>query len=313
MKSFFKIIYYNTYLGFFLIKNLVGPYYKMRHSLLTDAVFCVKRFRKKQHYELNLNEPRTFNEKIQWMKLNTRNPIQTICADKYLVRDYVEKKIGNEFLIPIICWKENASEIRLEILPDYPVIIKTNHDSSGGIIIRDKKSQDWKRIRRKLTFLLKQNYYYASREWHYQEIVPLIIVEKLLLTQKNQIPNDVKFHCINGQVEFIQIDMDRHTNHRRNFYSKNWEFLPFEWDAKYKNGSQVVRPKSLDKMIQLAESLAADFDYVRIDFYDVDGVVYFGELTFYHGGGFERFEPREYDLKFGQMLTLNDSYMSLKS
>ncbi|MBO0330175.1 glycosyl transferase [Muricauda sp. CAU 1631] len=259
----------------------------------------------------DLNDPKTLNEKIVWLKLNDRTPLHTKCADKYAVREYVSEKISDDYLVPLYYHTVNVKDIVPKNLPAPPYIIKTNHDSGGGIFVYDTLQIDWDQVQKSLKKRLKHNYYWESKEWQYKNIKPRVIVEKLLLTEAGKIPFDYKLHCFNGKVITIQVDMNRGTeNHFRNWYDINWNREPFKWTA-IKDGKKtdpsdydIERPSTLEEMIRLSELLAAPFCYVRVDWYDVDGQLYFGELTFHHDGGNSPIEPSEWDLKLGEKLNL---------
>lgn len=286
----------------FIMKPLVFVYDLWRHRIMDERTFIQNRFKRRMGYELNLDNPKTLNEKIQWLKLYDRTSLHTIAADKYAVRNYVEEKIGKQYLIPLYYDTQRPSDINVENLPDLPVIIKTNHDSSGGIIVKDKSLVNWKEIQDEFEKRLKKNFYYGSKEWQYKEIEPKIIVEKLLTTEEGNIPFDYKLHCFNGKLAFTQVDIDRQTNHCRNLYDESWNFIECTW--KYKNGENIQKPHEYELMRSLAETLAKDFIYVRVDFYCVKGKVYFGELTFHSESGNGIFTPKYFDEKFGNMLKL---------
>lgn len=262
--------------------------------------------------DLCLKNPQTLNEKLQWKKIYDKKEIYTLCADKYNVRDFIKKKIGGKYLIPLILSTNNPSKIDFNKIK-IPFIIKTSHGSGQNIIIKDKEDFNEKEIIRKCKKWLKINYYYAGKEWQYKNIKPRILIEKLLLDEKGQIPKDYKFHCFNGKVEFIQVDTDRFWDHKRSFFNTSWKLLPFTWCGKkgnkpvYKINKNINRPENLNKMIKIAEKLSKDFDYVRVDLYSVRNRIYFGELTFHHGAGFESFFPQKYDEIFGKKLKLKFS------
>ncbi|MCX7548386.1 ATP-grasp fold amidoligase family protein [Xanthomarina sp. F1114] len=258
-----------------------------------------------------MENPKTLNEKINWLKLNDRRDIHTICADKIRVREYVTEKIGKQFLIPLVFKSYDINDLVPANLPDKPFIIKTNHDSSGGEIIRDKTKVNWKKLHKKFRKLLSKNYYYIGKEWQYKNIKPGILVEQLLVEENGQVPFDYKFHCFNGKVEVIHVDIDRYSNHKRNCYNPKWELLPFTWSMwknnkpLWPNGKHVDKPVQLDKMITIAERLSEPFPYVRIDLYEFASEVLFGEITFHHGSGLEIIHPKEWDLKLGNLVTIN--------
>ncbi len=273
-------------------------------DLLPDRLFLKRQYKKRLGKELDLKNPKTFNEKIQWLKLNDRTPLHTIISDKYAVREYVKKKIGLVYLIPLIHHTQDVNEIRAENLPDYPFIIKTNHDSSGGIIIRDKSKADWTAIRKKLKTLLSKNYYHHAREWQYKHIKPRIIVEKLLMDDKGNIPYDYKLFCFHGQVKFIEVDINREKDHCINYYTPQWEKLPNIWKG-FKSGEKynISTPKTLAEMIHISEILSSDFPFLRVDLY-IKEQVYFGEMTLSDSAGYGIFFTEEWDQKLGDMLHL---------
>ena len=294
-------LYKETYLGGILIYPIKKAYdFKLR--LMPDDLYIKKIFKKRLGYELNLEYPVTLNEKIQWLKINDRTELHTICADKYAVRKYIKKKIGGQYLIPLLYSTVNPSDIISKNLPDEPFIIKTNHDSGSVTIVKNKSEIEWIKVQKELSLALKKNFYYLGREWQYKNIKPRIVVEKLLLTDENKIPDDYKIHCFNGKVAFIQVDTDRFESHRRNLYNPEWQLLDCEW--LYKKGREVKKPNNLNKMKKLAEKLSEDFIYVRVDFYSLNDDIFFGELTFHTESGWGKFSSKEWDEKFGEMLKI---------
>lgn len=275
--------------------------YYLRYLLIPDEKYVKYKFKKYFGFNLNLKNPKTFNEKLQWLKLYDRTPLHTKCADKFLVREHVKEKIGEKYLIPLVFETKRVTEICLENMPNYPVIVKPNH-SRGAFVINDRYHFDYKKLQKKLEKELKSNFYYRTREWQYKNIIPRIVVEKLLLDEKGDIPNDYKFLCFNGKVELIQIDANRFNEHKKTLYSKEWEKQNFEFN--FPIGDDIPKPETLDLMIKLAEILAEDFDFVRVDFYTIEEKVFFGELTFHPAGGFGWFKPKKQDLLLGEKLRL---------
>jgi hypothetical protein len=280
------------------------------HYLISDEMFIKLHFRRSFGQFPNLRNPKTLNEKIQWLKLHDRTPLHTQCADKHAVRQYVTEKIGAEYLVPLLYSTEDPADIVEENLPDAPFIVKVTHGSGGGMIVRDKSTIDWKTLRKALGKSLWQNYYYLWREWVYKHIKPRIVVEQLLLDEEGSIPFDYKVHCFNGQPKIIQVDLDRFTNHTRNLYDTQWQLQPFTWcpwkqgKPSYPNGRDVPAPSQLKQMLHLAETLSSPFLYARVDLYEVSGRLFFGEITFFHEAGTARLTPFEWDRKLGDMLTL---------
>ena len=269
---------------------------------MSKEVRAKKTFRRMLGYELNLDSPQTFNEKMQWLKLNDHTPLHTQCADKFEVRKYVESKIGKDYLIPLFFQSYKASDLIEQNFPEVPFILKANHDSSGGVFISDKSEIDWQKLQKDFAARLKTNYYFESGEWQYKNIKPCIIAEKLLKDEQGNIPVDFKLFCFNGKVEFIQLDLDRETDHKRNLYDREWNLM--ECVYVYVNGRDYEKPKVLDKMIELAEVIAQDFSFVRVDLYNIGEEIFFGEITFHPESGFGKFFPGSWDKKFGGMLRI---------
>ena len=295
-------LYRNSVYGYYILR----PFYKAYElglQIIPDKIIIKRSFKKHMGYALDLDNPRTLNEKINWLKLYDRSDLHTIAADKYKVRKYVEKTIGSKYLIPLLYHTKSSNDLKPENLPDSSFIIKANHNSSGGVIVRDKSLVNWKKTRFRFKRLLKENHYYSTIEWQYKNIIPRIVVEKLLTYEDGSIPEDYKCHCFNGKLAFIMIDFDRHTNKRtRNLYDPEWNLIPCNWGRPY--GKEVTKPDNFEEMKTIAEKLAKDFIYVRVDFYLVRGAIYFGELTFHHASGFQKFFQEECDLKFGKMLNI---------
>lgn len=283
---------------------------KVRFDWMSDSLYITRLFKIKQGFELNLKKPKTLNEKIQWLKLNDRKPFHTICADKLLVRNYLKEKFGETMIIPLLFSTNNYKDINPETLPNEAFILKTNHDAGHFVIVRDKSKIDWKKVKLDFKYWIKGNYYWVEREWQYKNIKPMIIAEKLLVCKNGLIPNDFKVHCINGKVEFIYVALSREGENKRNIYDRYWNPLYFTWAPKSKKtenlrGKEINPPTTLDKMIFYAEEIAKDFpQYVRVDFFDKDGELFFGEITQHHGGGFDQIKPFEFDIKYGELIKI---------
>ncbi|MEH7086682.1 ATP-grasp fold amidoligase family protein [Neobacillus drentensis] len=254
--------------------------------------------------KLNLNKPRTFNEKLQWLKLNDQRSEYTTYVDKFEVRKFIENTIGGQYLIPILGVYDNFDEIDFEALPD-KFVLKCTHDSGGLVICTDKSNLNIKEAKDKLNKCLSRNYYYVHREYPYKNVKPRIICEKYMVDESDTDLKDYKFMCFNGKVKCSFVCLNRNSPHGLNidFYDLYWNIMPFE---RYypKSGTTINKPINYDKMIELAEILSKDIPFVRIDFYEVDGKLYFGELTLYPGSGFEEFTPKSFDELLGSWINL---------
>jgi len=311
MREFIKHLYYNTIVGHILISPAKWLYdiYRFHiilyiYRFLPDKIVIKRTFKKILGYNLNLNNPKRFTEKIQWLKLNDRKPLHTLCADKYAVREYIKEKIGQQYLIPLVYHTYNPADIIHKNLPNYPCIIKTNHNSGGGVIIKDKSNVDWKSLQKHFTKLLKINYYHTTAKgWVYKNIKPKIIVEKLLKDESgNDLLNDYKIHCFNEKPLYIQTIFDRANQVKEDWYDINWNHQDAYYYSPIKK--DIQKPKMLRKMLELAEIISKDFIYIRVDLYLVYNKIYFGELTFHPHTGYMRFVPESFDKILGDRLKL---------
>ena len=275
---------------------------------LPDSLRVARAFRRSFHRPFPAHDPRTLNEKLSWMKLHVRDPLQTVAADKFAARDWVAARIGPDHLCPLLGVWDRPDQIPFRDLPS-AFVLKVNHGSGQNIIVRDKSSLSLPAVRRQLALWLRQNHYALSSEWPYRDIPPKIVAEPLLLSPDGALPFDFKLHCFSGRAEFVQVDISRETRHLRNFYSRDWQLLPFLWceclpdgAPAWPNGPDVPRPALLPDLLRLAETLAAPWPYVRADFYIHHDRILFGELTFYHGSALEHFFPDSFDLSLASLL-----------
>lgn len=277
--------------------------------MYSDESYIQKRFYRAHGKKANLTNPKTLNEKIQWMKLNFRDQKYIDHADKFKVREYISNKFGDEYLIPLVWFASNSKDLTSEVLPDFPFVVKCNHDSGNYRIYRSKNDVDILDLKFECRKWLSQDYSWIDREWQYSKMPRKILIEKLLLDENGKIPNDYKLNFINGELEFVYVSVDREGGNYRNIYDSEWKPLYFHWTSK-KNiddlrGPEIQRPHSFSKMIEIGQEIAKEYPYVRVDFYDINGDLFVGEITHFHGGGFDRFYPAEYDLKFGKKLKLS--------
>lgn len=251
---------------------------------------------------IDFDNPKTFNEKIQWLKLNYRKEEYTNLVDKYRVKQYITKLIGEEYVIPTLGVWKNVDDIDFKSLPE-KFVLKCNNDSGGIVICKNKKDFDEVKAKSFLKERLKNNGYWYGREWPYKNVKPCIIAEKYMEDSISKDLKDYKFFCFNGSMEFFDIDIDRFIEHRSNYYDRNGNFLPFgKTYCPPDYTKKIEMPKNLDKMIELAETISHNTVLSRIDFYEIDGQVYFGEITFYPGSGFSPFTDEKWDYKLGDMI-----------
>lgn len=251
---------------------------------------------------LNLANPRTVNEKIQWLKLYDATPLKTRLADKYLVREWVKEKIGEEHLIPLLGVWDSFDEIDFDSLPDQ-FVLKANHGSGWNIIVKDKTQFDREEAKKKFDVWLRSNFAFrVGLELQYMNIPPKIIAEQYM-ENINQLV-DYKVWCSNGKARFIWVDTDRYTAHKRTLFSLEWEKLPITLGPYSADERGIPKPRNLEKMIRFAEMMCKEFALVRIDFYEVEDRLYFGEMTFTSTSGLNRTDPRSFEYEMGSWITL---------
>lgn len=300
-----KLIKNNTVRFWYLyLKQLV---YRLRLNTITKKEKYIKRkFKRKLGYEIDFSkDPVTFNQKIQFRKLYDNNPLYAICADKYRVREYVKKKIGEEYLILLYLVTDKLTMEQWEELPE-SFVAKANHNSGPVQIVKDKSKVDAKKIIKELNNQLKIDYGVLSMEKYYSDIPKKIIVERYLKGGDDNDLKDYKFFCFHGRVKYCQLIKNRSTEETIDFYDINWkkqDFIglvsPVNPIEKCSNEIEPI-PKNYNLMLNIAERLAADFDFVRVDLYNVDGKIYFGELTFCPASGLGTFIPEEWNKNFGE-------------
>lgn len=257
---------------------------------------------------LHLDNPRTLNEKLQWLKLHDRRREYTMMVDKYRVKKYIAQKIGPQYLIPTLGVWNRFDDIDFEKLPDQ-FVLKCTHDSGGVVVCKDKNRLDINAARKTINKSLRCNYYWGSREWPYKNVKPRIIAEKYMASPGNEALTDYKFMCFNGKMKCLLTVTERFSRggDRITFFDREWNPLPFEVRHHPKSAQKIEPPKNLSEMIRLSEVLANNITYVRVDFYEVDGKIYFGELTFFPMSGFIGFSPTKWDRILGDWLDLNGS------
>ena len=275
------------------------------------------RFYKEVGYQLNLKNPKSFHEKIVWKKINDRNPLLPITTDKYKVRSYIKKVLGEEkakeILVPLLYITDQPETIPFERLPS-AFIVKPNHTSGRNIIVENghfNKKEIIKTCRR----WLKTSYGLEKLEWAYQPIKRKIIIEKLLRDDDGNIPKDFKFYMFHGKCKSVHVSVhlifDRKDNHSRSYFDEKWNFLSVKRSPS-PLGPKIKKPKKYEIMLELAEKIAEAFDFVRVDFYNLNGKIYIGELTHYPASGTGKFEPQSFDFELGKYWKIKPKYWENK-
>lgn len=254
--------------------------------------------------KLNLENPQTYNEKIQWLKLYDHNPIYHCMVDKYYFKKMMGKMIGKKYIIPTIGIYNNAKEINFDELPEQ-FVMKCTHDSGSVILCKNKKTFNQKEAIKKMNKALKNKYYAISKEWVYESLEPKIIIEPLLNADDKEDLKDYKILCFNGEPKIIQVDINRFHGHHRNMYDTDWNLLDMKLRVPNNPSKQIPKPSQLDLMLKLAAKIAEDIPFLRVDFYVVGDALYFSEATFYPVSGFGKFYPKKWDKILGGWIDLN--------
>ncbi len=284
MREIFRKIYY------FIIKKLPDKLVINIENFIT-----YKRF-------LNKENPEYFGEKIQWLKLYGNLEKYNDYVDKYKVREFVSNVIGEEYLIPLLGAYDKPEEIDYEKLPNQ-FVLKLNHGSGYNIIVKEKNKENINNINKKLNKWIKEDYYKIKKEYQYKNVKKKIVCEKYINDSKGELL-DYKFFCFNGKPEFVKVDFDRFQNHKVNFYNSNWELLNLQETGWGNNKNKVDKPKNFSEMLEIARKLSTKFQFVRVDLYNVDGKIYFGELTFTPASGKHSFTPLEKDREIAERIIL---------
>lgn len=271
---------------------------------LSDRCYIERYFYLKTGYSLNLDSPKTFNEKLQWLKFNDRNPHYTEMVDKFAVKKYVASVIGEEYVIPTIAVFDNPDEIDYGLLPDR-FVLKCTHDSGGIVICKDKASLDKTAATKKLKAGWSRNYYRFSLEFPYKDVKPRIIAEEFLTNEGSDLC-DFKVHCFNGVPKLVLVCKDRYSKGglTEDFFTEKWEHLDVKRPTHPNSTETILKPAQLDEMLYLSRQLAKGIPFVRVDWYISNDRLYFGELTFFPASGMTSFVPKSFDDLFGSWLEL---------
>lgn len=274
-------------------------------NYLSDSHYLKVKYYQIFGKRLNLKSPISFNEKLQWLKLYDRNPEYTVMVDKIEVKKWVADKIGEKYIIPTINVWNNVEDIDFESLPNQ-FVLKTNHDSGAVIVCKDKNKLDIETARIKLAKSLKRDYYKLGREWPYKNVKRRILAETYMVDESGYELKDFKIFCFGGIPSYIQVDFDRFSDsgHKRNLYSTNWELLDFQFEYPSDHSCAIEKPVNLEEMLRCASILSKGHKFLRVDFYAINGISKFGEVTFFPECGYGRFLPEEWNLKFGEFIKL---------
>lgn len=283
------------YFIFLLGRFMKGSNEKDKKYLGILYKFCMKK-------KCDFENPITYNEKLQWLKLYDRKDIYTSMVDKYKVKKIVEDIIGEQFVIKTLGVWNNFESIDFESLPK-SFILKCTHDSGGIVICKDKSKLNMQKTKKIINHCLKRNYFLNHREWPYKNVVPRIIAEEYLVDESGKELKDYKFFCFNGKAKLLYVASDRMHDTKFDFYDLNFKHVNII-NTHPNSSNNFKKPKNFEKMIQLAEELSKNIPHVRIDLYNINGIIKFGEMTFYHNSGLVPFEPEQWDYQLGQWLKL---------
>ena len=272
---------------------------------IPDEIYLKLKYRRRMHKKLNLKNPKTFNEKLQWLKLNYRDEDMPTLVDKCAVKQWVAERIGEEFVIPTIGVWNYFDDICFDDLPNQ-FVLKCTHDSGGIIICRDKEKLDITVAKGKIEKSLSRNYYWHGREWPYKNVKPRIIAENYLENTGSNELKDFKLFCFDGKVGFTLVCSERFSESglKEDFYDLSWNKMNLRVPGYPNSSMEIERPQNYDCMIQFAEKLSKGIPLLRVDYYEVQGRLYFGELTFIPASGFLGFDPPQMDLIYGQKIKL---------
>lgn len=293
----------SLFVTFLKLKKIYNSIKILRLKKFTEPqckTYIAKMYKKRTGEVLDWDNLQLYTEKMQWSKLYDSTKKKSLCADKFLVREWVSKKIGEQYLIPVIGVWDNVNSIEFEKLPP-KYVLKVNNGSNTNIIVDNNSNINLKTVMAQLEYWMKiDNSYLKGFELHYSRIKPRIIAEKFIESPKEDLP-DYKFICFDGKVYYCWVDIGRYHHHKRNVYDLEWNLMPWN-QHNYGNSKQnVPKPENFDEMVDIATKLCQGFSHVRVDLYNVNGRVYFGEMTFTNGSGYELIEPKEYNLMLGSL------------
>ena len=271
--------------------------------ILPDKLWIQMKFVARTGKFPNLRNPKSFNEKLQWLKLYNRKPEYCAMVDKYEVKKIIAERIGEEYVIPTLGVWNRVEDIDFDSLPDQ-FVLKCTHDSGGLVICKDKTQLDLDAAKKKLQRSMNTSYFWHGREWPYKSVKPRIIAEKYMVDESGVELKDYKVFNFNGVPKMIQVNFNRFVNHTINLYDIEWNYLDMELNYPTDPKVEIKKPECLDEMLALAKKLSAEIPFLRTDFYVVDGKIYFGELTFFPGSGFNVIKPDLVEREMGSWIAL---------
>lgn len=290
--KFKKIIKANA--KYYILKNMNS---KRHYS------FYKKEYKKRTGEELNLKNPQKYSEKMQYSKLHLNTPMKTKLSDKYAVRDWVSEKIGEGFLIPLLGVWDSFSEIDFDSLPN-KFVLKTNHSSGWNLVVEDKNHINFEKAKKDFDKWINRDFAYSGDiQLHYKDIEPKIIAEEFIEDSNGQL-NDYRLLCFDGEVHFCWVGIDGKNRRYGNVYDLEWNLQPWTFDGLPNTPYEIKQPDNFKEMIDIAKKLSKEFSHVRVDLYNIDGKIYFGEMTFTSGGGYRLIHPEQYNYMLGNLWSL---------
>ena len=274
-------------------------------KMIPDSIYLMYSFKKQMKYSLNLRKPKTFDEKLQWLKLYNRNPLYATLVDKYAVKKWVADKIGEQYIIPTLGVWNKFDDIDFDKLPNQ-FVLKCTHDSGGLIIVRNKSEFDVVSARQKLTKCLKRNFYWQSREWPYKNVSPRIIAEPYMEDTTYRELRDYKFYTFNGKPKFLLIAKGRQCNQKTfDYFDMDFNHIDLQDEGVPNSLNAPEKPICFEEMKNMSKILSEGIPHVRVDFYEINGKVYFGEMTFFDAGGFMKAKPISWEIEWGNLIDLS--------
>lgn len=275
--------------------------------VFSDKLYLKCLYRAKFHKKLDLKTPKTFNEKLQWLKLYDRKPIYSAMVDKYEAKEYVAEKIGREYIIPTLGVWDKFEDINFDSLPDQ-FVLKCTHDSGGLVICRDKSTLNIERAKAKINKCLKKNYFWEGREWPYKHVKPRILAEKYIEPERNKSMTDYKFYCFHGEPRFLYVSdgLEDHSTAKISFITLDWKFADFQRDDFEVHKTLPEKPEMFDEMVEIARKPSKGRRFLRVDLYEWQKRILFSELTFSPASGLVTLQPSEWNEKLGEWISISE-------